>query len=387
MRRNRLILYALMIITVVLSSVRGGTVSYTLLYITWCAPILSGLYLLYVCISLRISQSIEKTMLTKGEKVKYTFCLKNKSILTCMGVRQVFFSRLAEFKDTFPAEALSIVPGQKYETETTLRVNYRGEYNVGMEKLEIMDFFKLFKVTLTYKKQIKVQVSPIVPHFDTLLFDVDEYYENIQVMSFGQEALYPDVELRKYISGDSARVINWKASAKSGELFSRKYVDETNAGVLLVTDFSPVEISGDERIIAEDKIIEAALGVADYLYRKNIKVNALFFDKTAQMINIRSRAELDSFYAACSSVKFDADVGCAKLLMQSMLRGYTQIIIITHELSDKNIAVADELAAKGSRVEFVYIGDKNPDEESKGSINITWVSPEEEVEDVLERKN
>ncbi len=387
MKRNRIILVLLMIVTLVLASVRGGTVSYTLFYITWGAPILSGLYLLYVCISLKISQSVEKTFLTKGEKVKYVFDLKNKSLLTCTGARPVFFSRLSEFKDAVPVESLSIVPGQKYEVGTALRVNYRGEYNVGIEKVEIMDLFKLFKLTHTYKKPIEVQVSPIVPHFDNLVFDVDEYYENIQVMSFGQEALYPDVELRKYVSGDSARVINWKASAKSGELFSRKYVDETNAGVLLVADFSPTGLEGVERIIAEDKLIEAALGIADYLYRKNIKVNTLFFDRTAQMINIRSRAELDSFYAACSNVKFDAEVGCDTLLMQSMLRGYTQIIIITHELSEKNVAVADELMAKGSRVEFVYIGDKNPEEETNGSINITWVSPEQEVEDVLERKN
>ena len=375
-----------MLVSLVLASLRGGTVSYTLFYITWGAPIFSGLYLLYVCISLKLSQSVEKQVLTKGEKVKYVFGLKNRSFLTCTGVKPVFYDRLSEFKDAVPTESLSIVPGQKHEVETALRVNYRGKYNVGMEKVEIMDFFRLFKLTRTYKTPIKVQVSPIVPHFDNLVFDVDEYYENIQVMSFGQEALYPDVELRKYVSGDSARVINWKASAKSGELFSRKYVDETNAGVLLVTDFSPVSLEGAERIIAEDKIIGAALGIADYLYRKNIKVNTLFFDKRAQMINIRSRAELDSFYAACSRVKFEAEAGCAKILMQSMLRGYTQIIIITHELTKENIAVADELAAKGSRVEFVYIGDKNPAEEG-GSINITWVSPEQEVEDVLERKN
>ena len=387
MKSNRIILLILMLVTLILASIRGGTVSYTLFYIIWGAPILSGLYLLYVSISLKISQSVEKTLLAKGEKVKYVFGLKNKGILTCTWARPVFFGRLSEFRDKMPTESLSIVPARAYEVDTALRVNYRGEYNVGVEKVEIMDFFKLFKLTHTYKNPIKVQVSPIVPHFDNLVFDVDEYYENIQVMSFGQEALYPDVELRKYVSGDSARVINWKASAKSGELFSRKYVDETNAGVLLVADFSPTGLAGVERIIAEDKIIEAALGIADYLYRKNIKVNTLFFDRTARMINIRSRAELDSFYAACSNVKFDAEAGCDTLLMQSMLRGYTQIIIVTHELSKENVAVADELAAKGSRVELVYIGDKNPDEEADGSINITWISPEQEVEDVLERKN
>ena len=156
MHRNRVILLLLMLITLVLASIRGGTVSYTLFYITWGAPILSGLYLLYVYISLKINQSVEKTLLTKGEKVKYVFGLKNKSILTCTGARPVFFGRLSEFKDTMSTESLSIVPGQAYEVETALRVNYRGEYNVGVEKVEIMDFFKLFKLTRTYKKQSRV---------------------------------------------------------------------------------------------------------------------------------------------------------------------------------------------------------------------------------------
>ncbi len=387
MSRNRVILLVLMIITVVLASVRGGTVSYTLLYITWGAPILSGLYLLYEYKSLKINQNIEKTLLAKGEKVKYCFDLKNKSILTCTGAKVVFFDKLSEFKDAVPTESLSLTPGQVYDGEAALKVNYRGEYNVGIEKVEITDVFKLFKMTNRCKKPITVKVLPVVPHFENLVLDVEEYYENIQVISFGQEALYPDVELRKYVSGDSVRAINWKASAKGGELFSRKYVDETNAEVLLLTDFSPTGFDGAKKIITEDKIIEASLGIADYLYRKNIKVNTLFFDRASRMIHIRSRADLDSFFAMCTGVRFDASIGCAELLMQSMLRGYTQIIIVTHELSEKNMAVAEELAAKGSRVELVYIGDKDPKEVIGDGVNVTVVSSEQEVEDVLERKN
>ena len=132
MKRNRIILLIFMLVTLILASIRGGTVSYTLFYIIWGAPILSGLYLLYVCISIKISQSLEKTLLAKGEKVKYVFGLKNKSILTCTGVRPVFFDRLSEFRDKMPTESLSIVPSQAYGVETALRVNYRGEYNVGV---------------------------------------------------------------------------------------------------------------------------------------------------------------------------------------------------------------------------------------------------------------
>ena len=386
MNRNRIIWALIMIIAVILASVRGGTVSYTLLYITLGAPILSGLYLLYVCMCLKINQSIEKTLLSKGEKVNYFFELKNKSILTCTSVKIVFYDRLSEFKDFVSEESISLVPGENYGREVALKVNYRGEYNVGIEKVEIEDVFKLFRLTRRCKTPITVHVLPIVPRFDNLVLDVEEYYENIQVISFGQEALYPDVELRKYVSGDSVRAINWKASAKGGELFSRKYVDETNAAVLLLVDFMPMPAGAEERIIAEDKIIESALGIADYLYRKNIKVNVLFSDDTARTIYVRSRAELDSFYEVCSRVRFDASVGCSGLLSQSMFRGYTQIIIVTQEFSAQNIAVAEEFAERGSRVEFVYIGDKEPEKEVGEAVNITRITSEQEVEDVLERK-
>ena len=389
MIKNRIILIVLMIVTAVLTSIRGGSIVYTLFYFVWGAPILSGLYLIYVYLRFKIYQDIERRTLIKGEKVPYVVQLSNHDIITYTSVKVHFFDRLSTIEDVPQDWNYSFTPGQSYKKETAVCVNYRGQYSVGVDRAEIMDFLHLFKMTYRYPKSIMVTVLPVVPHFENLVVAVEEYAENVTVNNARYEESFPDAELRKYVMGDSIRAVNWKASARERELIIRKYVNETNPAILLLADFSSTGLNGEEKVIIEDKLVEASLGIADYMYRKNVAVDALFCDEEIKVVPVYSKAGMDNFYNACAYTVFNGRFDAAKLLSERGKGLYSQIIVVTDRLSDELMTVAAELATKGSRINIVHVAhDGFTDKmwEDGIGVSITPVLPEQEVADVLDRK-
>ena len=389
MLKNRIILIVLMLATAVLTGIRGGTITYMLFYFVWGAPILSCLYLLYVYLRFRIYQDIGKRTLIKGEKVPYTVQLSNHDIVTYTSVKVHFFERLSTIEDVSGDKNYSFTPGQSYKKETVVCVNYRGQYSVGVDKAEIMDFLHLFKMTYRYPKSIMVTVLPVVPHYENLVVAVDEYAENINVNNARYEESFPDVELRKYVTGDSLRAVNWKASARGRELFTRKYVNEANPAVLLLADFSSTGLNGEDKVIIEDKLIEANLGIADYMYRKNVAVDALFCDEEIKGLPIYSKAGMDNFYNICAHTVFNGSFDASELLLERGRGLYSQIIVVTHKITDELMKASAFLASKGSFINIVYIGDDGLADktwEDNIGVSVTSILSEQEVADVLDRK-
>lgn len=385
---NKIIMIVLMIVTAVLSSIHGGTITYSLFYLTWAVGVLAWLYLMYVFARFKIYQRLDKLTIVKGEKVPYNFTLSNEDIITYAGVKVTFYERLSKLSEIPAKKSYSLTPGQSYSWDTYLSAAYKGEYSVGIEKVEITDFLHLFKMTYRYPKTILVRVLPRVPHYEHLVIAAEEYTRSQSISS--REEVYPDVELRKFVPGDGIRAVNWKASARAGELFTRKYMDEANPEVFLLTDFSASGLNGEARIIAEDKIVEASLGIAHYLEQKNVTVKASHFFGGVQHMSIFSKQGMDAFYEVCAAAPFNAPLDAGGLLMAvpELTDGMSQIIVVTHSLGDKLMISCAELAGKGHPVDIVYIGDEESGEDMSinDKLRVIQITSEQEVGDVLDRK-
>jgi len=385
---NRIIIIVLMITTALLSSIHGGTITYSLFYLTWGLPVLSLLYLLYVFVRFKIYQKLDKVTFVKGEEVPYTFTLANEDIITYTGVNVTFFDRLSKVSEVPSEKSYSLTPGQSYSWNTHLCAKYKGEYTIGIEKAEITDFLHLFKMTYRFPKTILVKVLPRIPYYEHLVIEAEEYIESHSASR--KDEVFPDVELRKFVSGDGIRAVNWKASARAGELFTRKYMDEATPEVFLLTDFSSSGLNGEAKIILEDKIVEASLGIAHYFEQKNITVKASYFHGGVKHMSIFSKQGMDAFYEVCAGAPFNATVNAEKLLtaIPGMLEAMSQIIIITHTISDELMLKSAEIAKKGHPVDIIYVGDE--DLSGKLSVNdkfrVTQITSEQEVGDVLNRK-
>lgn len=392
MRRNRLIMILLMLVTLIIASKRGGTISYTLCYMVWAMPILSGLYLFYVYKRFCIYQSIDKRILIKGEKVPYSFVLSNEDIITYTGVNVKFYGRLSSVEQVMPDKSYSLTPGEELRWTTTLRANYRGSYSVGIHKAEVTDFLRLFRLTYYYPKPIVIRVKPRILHFENLLVAAEEYEDRNNYFDRNTaDKSVPDIELRNYMAGDTMRMINWKASAREQELLSRTYTGEDKTEAVLICDLSPCGLKEEDKIIAEDKVIEASLAIADYMLRKHIPLNILYARKDTELLLLHDKTGMDEFYNICAKTDFSAGLKAAELLsgVLAAVKGNTHTIVVTHTLSDELARAAVGLSEKGSSIDIVYAGDddiKGKFGELNMHLRITRILPEQEVQDVLDRK-
>lgn len=85
------------------------------------------------------------------------------------------------------------------------------------------------------------------------------------------------VEVRQYMPGDDVRTIDWNVSARTGEVFVKKYVEERELSVLLMVDLSGSERFGTRGRFKSEMVAEVAASLAMSAVRNNDRVALLVF--------------------------------------------------------------------------------------------------------------
>jgi uncharacterized protein (DUF58 family) len=84
-------------------------------------------------------------------------------------------------------------------------------------------------------------------------------------------------EFRPYQIGDEIRTIDWNVTARTGETYVRKYVEERELTVILLVDLSASEGFGSRQASKREIAAEAASLLAFCAIRNNDKVGLLLF--------------------------------------------------------------------------------------------------------------
>ena len=244
MLRNRLIVAALWILSLVGISFYGGPVSYGFFAVITLIPLISLLYLLLVLARFKIYQRFESKDLVADHVVPFFFTLQNEDWFAFAGVRVKFHS------DHSSIEGLSDDIEYELLPET---------YNVGISSVVLRDYLCLFKITYKNREPLRAAVLPNIIRLEDLRS------VNIDTLS-DREALAdlttPDVEIRDYIPGDDIRRINYKQSARLDKLMIRKFTGEEKEGVGIILD--PRRISEDENVYlpVENRMLEIVIAVS-----------------------------------------------------------------------------------------------------------------------------
>lgn len=159
---NRILLLVFIIASGVFASHYGGNVSYALFYMSLFIPAVSLLYTFYVYIRFRIFQEIGQRVVVKGDLIPYSFTLANEDYITFRSVKVNFLHDKSTISSAEDIREYCLLPGQSETMETTLRCNYRGEYYVGANTVDIIDYLYLFKITYPITSKLKVTVLPRV---------------------------------------------------------------------------------------------------------------------------------------------------------------------------------------------------------------------------------
>ena len=258
-------------LTLVLLSFYGGNVPYMLFGAIVIHTIVLLVYILYVFLTIKIYQSVPERQVTKNELVDYRLFLNNESFLAYQDVTLRFMDGLSEIKGTDFFGHLNLEPGQGIEKKMELVCKYSGTFFVGVDTVEIMDYFKIFKIRFPMPQKMKVTVKPriLMPQNVSFITQFEECHE-VSLTRKSNDLI--DSSVRKYFPGDNKKLIHWKNSAKRQEIMLRTMTAEEILKYVIVMDDTIAALDTLEGILQSDKLRELTLAMVHYIFNLGLPV-------------------------------------------------------------------------------------------------------------------
>ena len=391
MRVRRCILGICWLLSLILISLYGGTVSYGIFFGLTLIPFVSFLYILFVWIFHRIYQEIGSRNIVCGQSVPYYFVLKNESWFAFASIRIFFFSDFSYVEELPDEIEYELLPGEQYKYETSFVCKYRGEYEVGIKEIVISDFWGLFSIKFAVRESRKVIAAPKLIHLDGLRSVPDI---SAAMQSENPQVTELDVVTREYAAGDALKQINWKASAREGRLMSRKTIGEEKKGVALIFDTKRCDKDPEVYLPIENKVLEIVLALSLFMSKSNTPVSYFYHQNNStndiEHGELNGLKDIEDFYEQMKRVQFDngADMGAdlMKVHREGHLMDKVIVFMVLHEMGNDTLRLTYQLAENDTIVVCYIVTDENIDElcsTSDLSRRNIAITPEEELEEAL----
>lgn len=393
MRLNRLICLVMIIASAIFASYYGGNISYALFYLSILTPLIAFLYTVYVYVRFKLYQSMDSVLVVKGDWNNYSFVIANEDFITFRNIKVNFLSDKSTIEASNQATDYSLLPSENEKLETRIKCNYRGEYYIGVDSVEVTDFLYLFTITYPMGSKLKAYVLPrVVPIEQLGIAPPQNDVKNPTVFSNNAEEEL-DTEIRRYYPGDSRKRIHWKASARIRELVSRKYQYIPKAQIAIFMDLTKMQDDELKVIIAEDKIIESVLAIANYYALRRTSSEILYDMSGINRTTIRSKEDFTAFYKACIRLRFLSDIPVSKLIGERLRQGDEGVFYVaaTHSLSKELYLAALQVISNSNSICILFVSD-DVTEATKELINsmklsgigIYQIMSEDEIGDILQ---
>ena len=172
--------------------------------------------------------------------------------------------------------------------------------------------------------------------------------------------------LREYSSGDSLRRVDWKATARHGELLVRTYDHRVAQSVVIAVDVDTSEKpwEGYSPLLLE-RVVTAAASVAmrvtDLGHRVGLISNAIPLAETARMV-IPPGADPARLATILESLAMVRPISMSRIervleAERAAIPYGAALIVISAIFADPLRAACERLAARGHPAVVVYVGD------------------------------
>ena len=179
---------------------------------------------------------------------------------------------------------LPCCPDSRHAAAYHLRPTQRGDYEFGDIYLRVRGRLGMVHRLVRVPAARQVKVYPNMR--ETARFDLLARRGRLQQAGIRKARLQGAgrefESLREYQPDDELRRIDWKATARRGELISRQYEVERSQNVMLVLDVGRTMLAEVDGIQKLDYAINAALMLAYVATQSDDKVGLLVFADTVQ---------------------------------------------------------------------------------------------------------
>ncbi len=212
-------------------------------------------------------------VLVEGEKSVSRIKLKNRSKIGL---------RISLSSDSLPLNFKSdpkivVLKGEEEKTVDFVFVPSKGKYRIKGPKLTIYDLRGLYQETFTDSSEIEIEVVPsfskireeiIADENVRLAGEYKKFLVGVQTMELHS--------LRRFQPGDDTKYIEWKATARLGEIIVKDFLKEVEEDVYLILDAGREMRKGMKR-----SRIDYAITLSLYLSKimmKNYRVGLIVYD-------------------------------------------------------------------------------------------------------------
>ncbi len=176
----------------------------------------------------------------------------------------------------------NISPKSILDFEYSLRPVKRGEYIFGNLYVYAMTRIGLVKRRYSFDKAAMVKVYPSfiqMKKYDFLA--IDNKLTQIGLKKIRRIGHTMEFEqIKEYVFGDDVRTINWKASAKHGNLMINQFQDEKSQPIYSIIDASRVMKMPFKELSLLDYAVNSTLAFSNIALKKHDKVGMLSFSNT-----------------------------------------------------------------------------------------------------------
>ncbi|MCX8174125.1 MAG: DUF58 domain-containing protein [Thermoplasmata archaeon] len=224
----------------------------------------------------------DRTEWFQNEKIKMKLKIKNKGAGSVLGIS---ISALDIFKVSVDPSVIALKPGETRNLDVTVRARIPARLKVLNLKVSASDPLGFYRFEKNYELGVNLRILPILEDVRKAKL-VPAQTRGIvgNVVSRVRGSGLEFHSLREYQSGDTMKVINWKASARYSRLIARQFNVERSGDVVLCVDLRKGSYLMEEREKIQTRMISAAFSLATKIVTNRDRVGAIVIADTVRYI-------------------------------------------------------------------------------------------------------
>lgn len=299
-RKNRIVIYALTLVgSVVFVSFYGGPLPYVLLYASVLLLPLSIAYTIINYVNLKVYQEIDSVKVVRNELHSYRATIENAGILPVYKLGIYLYEDRCTLANLSSNQLYSLNSKEKLELKSEVTCKYAGAYFVGIEKISLVDPFGIYQVTLDVPYHFRAVVSPQITDVASHAIEIENIFNNRGLRSDTLVQEIPGSDIRPYAVGDSLHSINWKVSAKVGDIMVRlpDNMERQTVTMLLLADEKEEDKYTLTALKRRDFFLEFIVSAAWYFASQEMPVKFIYPAGKVSQFRVDSKKSFLEFYS------------------------------------------------------------------------------------------
>jgi len=338
----------------------GERMLYVCLAVLTALPVLSYILATVGIMVLKLSQDLPESIL-KEEYGELVVTITNPLRIPFGSVRFLFYGDdfAVVMQDSLITNVGSLRP---IAHVIPFQINFRGEYDMGIESVQIMDLTGLFRLTRTINFRKTVVSLPRIadmtgfPITHNLMTQAQSRYD----MRDEDYATVSDI--RPYLPTDSIKRVHWKLTAKRNEWLVKNFQTNALHQITMILDTKRTNVSYKDQVTLEDRMVEMSIGLADFCLRRGMPVEYTVGE--GHSIIGRHPGDFETIYQTAARLHFEEEplYSPYSILNQHLndTTGYINAVILTTRLDSTLYERVVNAQSNGHNMSVIYFAPLKP---------------------------